>query len=48
MIYLCNLDLPQHVSTSHCHHQGVVVTSEASQAISVLWMYCIWITIRPV
>jgi hypothetical protein len=30
------LDLPQHVSASHCHHQGVVVSSEA-----------IWITARP-
>jgi hypothetical protein len=27
------LDLPQHVSASHCHHQGVVVSSEATQAI---------------
>jgi hypothetical protein len=26
-------DLPQHVSASHCHNQGVVVTSEATQAI---------------
>jgi hypothetical protein len=24
------LDLPQHVSASHCRHQGVVVTSEAT------------------
>jgi hypothetical protein len=38
-IYRCILDLPQHVSASHCHHQRVVVTSEATQAISVLWMY---------
>jgi hypothetical protein len=38
-IYWCILDLPQHVSASHCHHQGVIVTSEATQAISVLWMY---------
>jgi hypothetical protein len=27
------LDLPQHVSASHCHHHGVVVTSEATQAV---------------
>jgi hypothetical protein len=47
-IYWCILDLPQHVSASHCHHQGVVVTSEATQAISVLWLYSIWIMIRPV
>jgi hypothetical protein len=38
-IYWYILYLPQHVSASHCHHQGVVVTSEATQAISVLWMY---------
>jgi hypothetical protein len=37
-IYECILDLPQHVSASHCRHQGVVVTSEATQAISVMWM----------
>jgi hypothetical protein len=30
---------PQHVSASHCHHQWVVFTSEATQPISVLWMY---------
>jgi hypothetical protein len=30
--------LPQHVSFSQCHHQGAVFTSEAAQAISVLWM----------
>jgi hypothetical protein len=34
-IYYCILDLPQRVSASHCLHQGVVVTSEATQAISV-------------
>jgi hypothetical protein len=32
-IYLSILDLPQHVSTRHCHHQEFVVTSEATQAI---------------
>jgi hypothetical protein len=37
-IYWCVLNLPQHVLASHCHHQRVVVTSQASQAISVLWM----------
>jgi hypothetical protein len=26
-------DLPQHVSASHCHHQGVVVSSEATQPV---------------
>jgi hypothetical protein len=31
--------LPQHVSANHCHHQEVVVSSEATQAISVLCMY---------
>jgi hypothetical protein len=30
--------LPQHVSASRCHHQGVVVTLEATQK-SVVWMY---------
>jgi hypothetical protein len=39
LITIIILDLPQHVSASHCYHQGVVVTSEATQAISVLWMY---------
>jgi hypothetical protein len=40
-IYWCTsiLDLPQHVSASHYHNHGGVVTSEATQAISVLWMY---------
>jgi hypothetical protein len=38
-IYWCILNLPQHVSASHCHHQGIVVTSEATQVMSVLWMY---------
>jgi hypothetical protein len=40
-MYSCILDLPQHVSVSHGHHKGVVVTSEATQG-------CIWITARPV
>jgi hypothetical protein len=31
--------LSQHVSAIHCHYQGVVFTSEATQTISVLWMY---------
>jgi hypothetical protein len=26
-------------SASGCHHQGVVVISETTQATSVLWMY---------
>jgi hypothetical protein len=30
---------PNNISASQCHHQGFVVTSEATQAISVLWMY---------
>jgi hypothetical protein len=31
--------LPQHVSASHYHHQGVVCTSQATQAMSEVWMY---------
>jgi hypothetical protein len=27
------LYLPQHVSASHCHHQVVVVSSEATQGV---------------
>jgi hypothetical protein len=30
------LDLPQHVSASHCHHQGAVVSSEATQAVCIV------------
>jgi hypothetical protein len=30
------LDLPQHVSASYRHHQGVVVSSEATQAVCVV------------
>jgi hypothetical protein len=33
------LDLPQQVSASYCHHQGAVVTSEATQAILLDLMY---------
>jgi hypothetical protein len=33
------LDLPQHVSTSHCHHQGVVVFTEATQAVCIVDVY---------
>jgi hypothetical protein len=33
------LDLPQHVSASHCHHQGVVVSSEATQAVWIVDVY---------
>jgi hypothetical protein len=33
------LDLPQHVSASHCYHQGVVVTSEATQAVCIVNVY---------
>jgi hypothetical protein len=40
--------LPQHVSAIHCHHQGVVFTSGATQTIGVLWMSLMWITICPV
>jgi hypothetical protein len=29
--------LPQHVSASGCHLQGVVGALEANQAVSVLW-----------
>jgi hypothetical protein len=38
-IYCCILDLPQNVSATHFHHQGFVVTSEATKAIPVLWKY---------
>jgi hypothetical protein len=38
------LDLPQHVSTRHCHHQGVVVSSEATQAVCIVDVY----GLRPV
>jgi hypothetical protein len=31
-------ELPQHVSASHCHHQGVVISSEATQAIQTAWV----------
>jgi hypothetical protein len=31
------LDLPQHVSASYCHHQGVVVSSEATQAVCIVY-----------
>jgi hypothetical protein len=31
--------LPQHVSESHCHHQGVVVSSEANQAVCIVDVY---------
>jgi hypothetical protein len=30
------LDLPQHVSVSHCHYQGVVVSSESTQAVFIV------------
>jgi hypothetical protein len=33
------LDLPQNVSTSYCHHQGVVVSSEANQAVFMVNVY---------
>jgi hypothetical protein len=38
------LDLPQHVPASHCHHQGVVVSSEATQAVCIVGVY----GLRPV
>jgi hypothetical protein len=38
-IYLCIPDLPQHVSASGCHLQGVVGALGATQVISVLWAY---------
>jgi hypothetical protein len=38
------IDLPQHVSASHCHHQGVVVSSEATQAVYIVDVY----GLRPV
>jgi hypothetical protein len=33
------LDLPQHVLASHCHHQGVMVSSEATQAVCTVDAY---------
>jgi hypothetical protein len=38
------LDLSQHVSASHCYHQGVVVSSEATQAACIADVY----GLRPV
>jgi hypothetical protein len=38
------LDLPRHVSVSHCHHQGVVLSSEAIQAVCIVDVY----GLRPV
>jgi hypothetical protein len=38
------LVLSQHVSASNCHHQGVVVSSEATQAVCMLDVY----GLRPV
>jgi hypothetical protein len=38
------LYLPQHVSASHCHHQRVVVSSEATQAVCIVNIY----GLRPV
>jgi hypothetical protein len=38
------LDLPQLVSASHCHHQGVVVSSEATQVVCMVDVY----GLRPV
>jgi hypothetical protein len=31
--------LSQNVSANHCHHQGVVFTSQCTQTVSVVWMY---------
>jgi hypothetical protein len=33
------LDLPQHVSASHCHHQGVVIFSEATKTVCIVDVY---------
>jgi hypothetical protein len=38
------MDLPQHVLASHCPHQGVVVSSEATQAVCIVDVY----GLRPV
>jgi hypothetical protein len=38
------LDLPQHVSASHCHHQGVAVSSAVTQAVYIVELY----GLRPV
>jgi hypothetical protein len=38
------LDLPQHVSASHCHYQGVVISPEATQTVCIVDVY----GLRPV
>jgi hypothetical protein len=38
------LDLPQHVTASHCHHQGVVVFSGTTQAVCIVDVY----RLRPI
>jgi hypothetical protein len=38
------LDLPQHVSERQCYYQGVVVSSEATQAVCIVDEY----GLRPV
>jgi hypothetical protein len=38
-IYECVSDLPQHVSASGFHLQGVVGALEATQVMSVLWAF---------
>jgi hypothetical protein len=38
-IHPCIPDIPQHVSASGYHLQGVVGALEATQGISVLWAY---------
>jgi hypothetical protein len=39
------LDLHQNFSASYYHHQGIVVTSEATQAISILCVIIIIIIV---
>jgi hypothetical protein len=44
ILIIAFLDLPQHVSASHCHHQRIVVSSEATQAVCIVDVY----GLRPV
>jgi hypothetical protein len=37
-----SLDLPQRVSAIHCHHQGVVVSSESTQAVCIVDVCGLW------
>jgi hypothetical protein len=37
------LDLTRRVSASRCHHQGVVVPSEATLAVCIVDVYGLWL-----